>query len=470
MRYIGLTVCCVVLLSACDNYKQKTDTSTISPYEAAAKAASVFIPSQDNSSTSNIPPKELKALKGSVVDSGKDVIVNAANPSLAPGGFLSGAIFEAAGRNKPKSGEKEGTYYLTQEIEHAKKQNRLKTPLETAQVFTTESHALTSKGTLYIIHALGPDFRGKPYQSNFQKGYTDLRKTYQNIYAEMNKLYATDNRVTSVGIAPISAGIYAGGADKSAMYIAMIEETFNAMQKYSFLQPEFYLYGNDEFDAVQKLLKPTIDKMIASISPTAISAGSITMQMALMSNSIYQHACGQQITQGARHNVGPTFLTGVTTQNQRKSKAEFTIGTTAGPAVIGVGLETGLDQGDLTYYVIKASSLCEISSVFLIGTSVGYVHENINAQIANNVRQFLNRMNFIDYDYRQQGVTWELAAQYKSKIGAHMDFSLDFGLRSIYLNHLKNLPFVQMSLKANNLDASVVIMQDECAFNVALNY
>ena len=98
----------------------------------------------------------LKVIYGDITTAKVDVIVNAANRELIPGGGVDGAIHRAAG---PQLEQEVHTY----------------APLEIGKVVITPGYNLPSP---YVMHVVGP----KWYEySRIEDAKNLLRKTYQAI-------------------------------------------------------------------------------------------------------------------------------------------------------------------------------------------------------------------------------------------------------------------------------------------------
>ena len=87
---------------------------------------------------------DLVIVEGDITRSGMDALVNAANEDLAGGGGVDGAIHEAAGY--------EQLYAAAQEAKAAKGWE----VVPTGESVITPAFGLTSRGTRYIIHTVGP--------------------------------------------------------------------------------------------------------------------------------------------------------------------------------------------------------------------------------------------------------------------------------------------------------------------------
>ena len=121
-----------------------------------------------------------------------DVLVNAANERLAPGGGVCGALFSAAGFDRMDAA------------------CRAIGQCPTGSAVTTPGFNLPCR---WVVHAVGPAWRGGAHGEEQQ-----LRSCYQSIFAEVERLGAS-----SVAYPLISAGIY-GYPQAEALRIAR-EET-----------------------------------------------------------------------------------------------------------------------------------------------------------------------------------------------------------------------------------------------------
>ncbi|MCP5322692.1 MAG: macro domain-containing protein [Candidatus Paracaedibacteraceae bacterium] len=409
----------------------------------------------------------LRPVKGSVVHSGKQVIINAANPRLAAGGSLSGAIYSAAGTEHLYKEIREN-FGLTSDPDFKSGA----TLLLPGRVFTTSAHNLKSKGTEYIIHALGPNFTQLPYSAHPAQGYADLRITYKTIFEEMKRLYTSSN-VTSIGVIPISAGVYAGSADKTTIFSIMIEETFKAIRSYPYLQPELYLYDQTEFDQVAGLLQPIYDRMLgtATLSSTAsyFAVGGASAHLTLMDVPIYQKAIGGNVLQGASYKLGPLQILGMMNSNQYQTVTDMMGGVNSGKVMFGLGVEFAYQKGELTHYAVKAKGMYKFLNGFAFSGGLGYMQENTAVGMQNNILQFFKQFGIQKQDHVQKGMIAEGVIQYKTKLNSISNLMFDVGLRSMYCKSWVNVPLIQTSLDLNDVQVSAFVTKYDFGFNFTLN-
>ncbi|MBQ6477192.1 MAG: macro domain-containing protein [Bacilli bacterium] len=127
----------------------------------------------------------IKLIHGSAADQEVEVVVNAANKYLKPGGGVCGQIFSQAG------------YF---ELDEACK--KINTPLSDGDVVMTPSFNMTN--CKYIFHAVGPDF-------SVSTNVGDLYNAYYN-----SLLLLKENHLHSISFPLISSGIFGGNLSNPA--------------------------------------------------------------------------------------------------------------------------------------------------------------------------------------------------------------------------------------------------------------
>ena len=125
----------------------------------------------------------IKLINESCLDQEADVIVNAANRYLAPGGGICGVIFRKAGY-----------------VELSTACNKYELPLLDGDAVITPAFGITN--AKYIIHAVGPDFSYTP------DAFDKLLNAYYNSLE-----IAMENNLHSIAFPLISAGIYGRNLD-----------------------------------------------------------------------------------------------------------------------------------------------------------------------------------------------------------------------------------------------------------------
>ena len=158
---------------------------------------------------------ELKIIKGSVVYADCDAIVNAANEELLAGGGVCGAIFAEAG------------YQQLQDECNAI------CGCKTGHAVMTNGYKLKAK---HIIHAVGPR------DCNAGK----LKNAFYN-----SLVIADSNHLKTIGMVPISSGIFGYPIDECADIAVRVILDFKA----NFLQTCYmYCYGDNEYQEFLKAL------------------------------------------------------------------------------------------------------------------------------------------------------------------------------------------------------------------------
>lgn len=147
---------------------------------------------------------KFSVVKGDIVKSKTDAIVNAANTSLLGGGGVDGAIHKAAGREL---------------LEECEKLNGCKT----GEAKITGGYKLYAR---YVIHTPGPIWRGG------SKGEAEL---LSSCYRSCLKL-ASENGIRTIAFPSISTGVYRFPVEQAAEIA--VNEIMN------------YLYEHDDIEQV----------------------------------------------------------------------------------------------------------------------------------------------------------------------------------------------------------------------------
>ncbi len=137
----------------------------------------------------------IRVVCGDITKQPVDAIVNAANPQLAPGGGVSGAIHRAAGPE---------LWRACQPL----------APCPTGEARITPGFALPAR---FVIHTVGPVWRG-----GLEGEETALRRAYQNSLS-----LAAEYGLQSIAFPAISTGIYGYPLEEAArVAIAAIRNWF----------------------------------------------------------------------------------------------------------------------------------------------------------------------------------------------------------------------------------------------------
>ena len=156
--------------------------------------------------------KQIRMIKGSIIDTDADAVVNAANSELLPGSGVCGAIFEAAGYTE--------LLMVCKKIGHC----------DTGSAVITPGFKMNAK---HIIHAVGPKWHGgKNSEEN------DLRCCY-----EASLILAEQNDCKSIAFPVISAGIY-GYPVKKALDVAIDEILIYLIENESELEVSFRIIND----------------------------------------------------------------------------------------------------------------------------------------------------------------------------------------------------------------------------------
>ncbi len=166
----------------------------------------------------------ISILKGDIVNVSCDAVVNAANPALAGGGGVDGAIHRAAGP---------ALYEKCREI--IKEIGRL----ETGEAVITPAYEM--KGVSWIIHTVGPVWRGGNYRE---------REKLASCY-EKSLAIAAEKKLKSVAFPAISTGVYFYPYKEA--FDAAFEAVCGFLKKNDFPQKViFVFYENSAFEYAKK--------------------------------------------------------------------------------------------------------------------------------------------------------------------------------------------------------------------------
>lgn len=399
----------------------------------------------------NIP-----VLSGSVVDSGCDVIVNAANKWLAAGGALSGAIYNAAGKQK-----------LYDEIKAVKGLSadpvfgRGPVLLKDGEVFVTKGHNLTStKKTQYILHALGPDFRLYPYKENLGIGYEKLAETYKTVYAKMHELAAADATIRSVGVIPVSSGVFAGSANKNKLYEVLVAESVAAVKQYPDIQPKIYVFGGGTIlTTIQGLLKVELDK----IRRSALSSGSVLLGAKAM-NVSPSASTSLTLLNGQSYQLAEYTL-----QCGNHLQQEFQVMQMYRRANFSLGAEYALQGNVFKWAALKAG--CDIKLLKNLGVSfgVGSAYQDTSFSLNPNVYKFFRQNGFAHKEFTQTQPIADISFYGTQPLLNKSNLQFRCGARLFGVEHTAYKPFISASLGSKQSCISVLCSADEYSFNFVLN-
>jgi len=164
-------------------------------------------------------------VKGDIVKSKTEAIVNAANTSLLGGGGVDGAIHRAAGEEL---------------LEECEKLNGCKT----GEAKITGGYKLHAK---YIIHTPGPIWRGG------SRGEAELLAScYRN-----SLQLAVDNNIKSIAFPSISTGVYRFPVERAAEIA--VNEIFNFINSTDVIETVYMVcYDENTFKVYKKAFENAI--------------------------------------------------------------------------------------------------------------------------------------------------------------------------------------------------------------------
>ena len=169
----------------------------------------------------------IRVIQGDITQAEVDIIVNAANAQLFPGGGVDGAIHRAAGPDLARATKVFGG-------------------LNTSQVVITPGFHLKAK---YVLHALGPIWDNIETEQRLSQ---DLVNTYQNIFQTVN-----EKKFKTVAIPNISTGVYDFPKDLAAQLVIQFTIDFIKENPNKF-RIDFYCWDVDNYNHyIKKLTKLT---------------------------------------------------------------------------------------------------------------------------------------------------------------------------------------------------------------------
>ncbi|MBD3271179.1 MAG: RNase III inhibitor [Elusimicrobia bacterium] len=169
-----------------------------------------------------VGPSALEIVQGDITRQDTEAIGNAANAALAGGGGVDGAIHKAGGPA------------IMDEL----KKKYIGCP--TGSAVMTGGGRLSSR---YVIHAVGPRYRGKPEDKGLLK----------NAYESSLRL-CSEHRIESISLPSISTGVY-GYPVEEASQIA-IKTVVDYLQKHQEIKRvRFVLFDRQTYDQYSKTAK-----------------------------------------------------------------------------------------------------------------------------------------------------------------------------------------------------------------------
>jgi O-acetyl-ADP-ribose deacetylase len=162
---------------------------------------------------------------GDITRQSADVIVNAANSAMRPGGGVDGAITRAAGAEALRDRERVAAA-------------RGEPPLRTGDAVATDAGDLEAR---WIVHTAGPVYRGSPDDARA------LASCHRAVLRVADELHAE-----TVAFPAISTGIYGYPLDEAAaIAIATVMATETGVQ-----EVRFVLFDADALAAFERALAP----------------------------------------------------------------------------------------------------------------------------------------------------------------------------------------------------------------------
>lgn len=398
-------------------------------------------------------------------DSRKQVILNAANDwiaikagtgshgvirSVVGEAELEKAVIAAAGRSFDNMGGGDNqSGDTTPLLNHGDR-----------KVLTTTSGKLTAKGTQYVIHALGPDFR-TDFRTKQGDGLKVLREVYQDVFKEMVKLHAKDEKIVSIGMLPVSGSIFRGSVPVNDIYTPMVEETIQAMKSNAWLKPTFCMFQDVEFNDMHKYLMSFAleQAKLIETSPTAnaisLSIGSIGKMHPSEKSSLVEGEFRGLAVQGYVAAAGNRQLGSVM------------LGKQFGHNIVGVEFESALDQHQVTYSAIKAKAEIQMAQLGALIVAAGVARESLENTMSQNIKSFLQQLNVNTNEVRRVSYLMAIAHTY-SWVSEKTKLSTLFGVRSVYHIRSEHVPFIGVNTVFDSINMGIFASTREFSLNFEL--
>jgi O-acetyl-ADP-ribose deacetylase (regulator of RNase III) len=163
----------------------------------------------------------LDIIQGDITKQDTEVIVNAANKNLAPGGGVAGAIHRAAGPGLWNECKKIGI-------------------CETGEAKLSSGHNLKAK---FIIHTVGPVYSGRSKDAEY------LRSCYLN-----SLKLAEKNKITSISFPAISTGAFGYPLPEAAeISLRTVKEYLEGNTNIKLVR--FVLFSQTAYDVYRKVIR-----------------------------------------------------------------------------------------------------------------------------------------------------------------------------------------------------------------------
>lgn len=374
----------------------------------------------------------LSLFKGDIEKSCTDVVVNAANPWLADGGGVAGAIYAAAGKEN-----------LDQEIMNAFEPKLKGAPpamgtgeelklLNTTETYISDAYDIKQKyGTSRIIHALSPDF--SYLVGKYEEGYAQLSTTYQNIFRAM-ALEKQKNGYTSISIPPLSALNFAGAADKARIYNIMFDEIKSAADEYPKLQIMACLRDPKVFEQAKEYFKAAFKKKVVFVATTSLSLHSY--QLSEHKLAIFEDR--NSLTHKA------FYFSNLALVEQKSKGIEVFGGTKVKNSVVGLGVESMWEQSTPTHTTFKLSAITPVLSS-TCGISLGYM--NLYPPLYSKVARKLSRSFALsNSDMSWNGFSGEVFTRFIKSFG-DIKFSTSLGIKTLFNETIVNGAYLGVTIE-----------------------
>lgn len=198
----------------------------------------------------------------------------------------------------------------------------------------------------------------------------------------------------------------------------------------------------------------------------ALSAG--TAFFSLVTRPYIEINQGNGQTKGFAAALGSLRVMGLSSLDNSQQITHAMTGHTFNQSLfVGAALEYGSKQKNLTHYVWKIHAMCPVFKGINIGGSFGYMVENTDINLSNNIRYFLNQLGYSKCDFWRSSPMMEGVVQININAVNQCGLVAEMCVRSFFYEHVKSKAMGRLTWNTHNLKMSGFVASDEFGFNIA---